>query len=193
MTRDIPKKPTRTGDEFEYHRGIRAAVIRRRFGSNNVDRYTQTNAGVLVVPPRRRSYGGGGAGESRRFKITGVSNLASNYLVCKEWDGSTEGDTVNVALPAELRNGTVSGTNLTRSVSLSGVSGTEILTPAYELGDEIWAIKPVGKTGVTVSNSELEWIDANVDARRFRFPLRTVEICVAGVAKRMLVYGGDPV
>jgi hypothetical protein len=78
-------------------------------------------------------------------------------------------------------------------VTVTGVTGVENVSPAYAINDEIWAIKPEGGTGIFVDSVELEWIDANVDGRHYRFPRRAVEVCVAGVARNMIIYGSAPV
>jgi len=128
--------------------------------------------------------GGGGGGMTQRFR---VKSCGDDHLVCRTWDGTTEGGTdVKVAKAYKLRHSITSATvetdagstttiNYTyasrtnnldgkRYADYGGGSVTEIVVPRWLVNDQIWATKVIG-TGVTVSSVELTWLDDNRDGR----------------------------
>lgn len=131
----------------------------------------------------RRNYADGIA----RLRVKSVND---DHLVCRTWDGTTEGTTdINVAKPYVLRktpyhgktitfNGvalTFTYTNgFTRTVAKSGGSETQIIIPAYTGtgtgygGEEIYAaFAPTGlKINAGQSNEEIIGLtDMNYDGR----------------------------
>ncbi len=99
-----------------------------------------------------------------------------NYLVCKSLDGTR---TVLVAKLHDLCRSPFDGKEIDgvtyeytndgeRIVTDKSGKRTEQVYPAYCPGDEILA-KNVGKrgTGVVVDGKKIEWVDRNVDARRW--------------------------
>lgn len=107
------------------------------------------------------------------------SGIQQDHVVVKEWNGSSEvGSAFNVAKPFKLRyaasesidgvtvtySSYASTTYVTRTASYSGVTEKQVIVPRLQIGDII-LIAQVSHTGVTVSSTELTWIDLNVDAR----------------------------
>ena len=112
-----------------------------------------------------------------------IKSTTDDYLVCRTWDGTTEGDTdVNVAKPWLLQKtphdgisrggftpGNYTANSVYRTVTRDSDSSTElqIVIPVWRTDDEIYADQPTGKTGITVSGEELEWMDTNRDSRKW--------------------------
>jgi len=100
-------------------------------------------------------------------------SMSGDYLVCRTWDGTTEGDTdVKVAKPYLLRESTTrtgytynyTGDQARTSTKTSdGSTEDQVIVPAYVEDDEIWATK--ADTGVTVGGVDVTYIDLNLDAR----------------------------
>lgn len=125
-------------------------------------------------------FGSGGISAKRlRFKSS-----RANYIICRTWDGTTEGTTdIKVAKPAKLRNSITSevldGTTITYTYTTTGSaayvertasgasSETQRIVPRYILNDEIWAIGvPVGANDDTSPTPQpLTILDLNIDAR----------------------------
>jgi hypothetical protein len=130
--------------------------------------------------------GGGGKGAApvgaQRFR---VKSVASDYLTCHFWDGTTEaGSDVKIAKPPELRhslasqtiNGVavtydtfaISGGVCTRTAHPAGAADQlEMVLPVYQIAGagadaEIWADQPAGGTGVAAA---ADWMDTNRDGR----------------------------
>lgn len=85
-----------------------------------------------------------------------------NHIVCREWDGTNEGDAdVLIALSYHARKSVV-GTGYTytdfQTRTRDGDSRPEALFPAFTLNDEIFAVQVDGGTGVQVSSEELTWL-----------------------------------
>lgn len=103
-----------------------------------------------------------------RFKSHG----GDDYLTCVEWDGTTEGNTVYVAKPYTLRASLAERADITyaytnaalRLASDNGNSEWEVINPAYEVDDALWAIG--AETGaVGPADEALSWLDMNTDGR----------------------------
>lgn len=115
-----------------------------------------------------------------RFRLKAVYD---DYLECKQLDGTTEvGSIVKVAKPYHLRrtpfhNKTINGITYTytgvqsRTKTRDSPSETEnqVIVPAYQEavtgygGDEIYACKPSGGTGVKIGweDEDVIWLDIN--------------------------------
>lgn len=106
----------------------------------------------------------------QRFRIKGW--LGDDYLVCRTWDGATEGDTdILVAKPWDLRlmpfhEQTVNGiyydyeTSIRRLADDGDATEWQVITPDYFTDAEVYAVKdPRGGTGVDFA----DWL--SVDAR----------------------------
>lgn len=139
---------------------------------------------MSAVREVERRFGGGGVKDNTPYNVPirmRVKSVGDDHLVCRTWDGTTEGTTdINVAKPFYLQktpyhgktitiNGaalTFSYTNgFTRTVTKAGVPETQIIIPAYTHtgvvsgygGEEIWVQAGVsGGTGVTVAGEVLK-------------------------------------
>lgn len=127
----------------------------------------------------------------RRFEI---EIIAGDYLTCIPFDGLATAtviingveitERINVARPPLLQTSVASHNDVTfdyedpdnagefltaqRVASADGEEDeTQVIVPAYVVGDKIYAMNNIdGDTGViTDSDSSVEWIDLNVDAR----------------------------
>lgn len=142
----------------------------------------------------------------KQFKITSIAN--SDYLVCRTWDGTTLGDAdVNVAKPYTLRQGPFHGKTLNgiaysyltsqrRSLThatLASATSEEVVTPPYAVDDQILAVEPKGgPTGgyVTSSLAAATWEDTNSLGRVWLPPYVVLEVCINGVARKMVFRAG---
>jgi len=120
-----------------------------------------------------------------------VKSVEVDYLICRTWNGKTEGSIdVKIALPPLLRRSpfdlTVAGRDGFTYVYLSNTERTSTKTadatteeqeiiPRYVVNDIIIAVKSVaGSTGVFQDTENgaginpIEWIDANFDDRMWR-------------------------
>ena len=122
--------------------------------------------------------GGGGARAAKRFRVKSESN---DYLVCRTWDGTTEGSTdVLVAKPYLLQRTPFHGVAVTypnaqvitytyaaayeRTADDTVDSETQIVTPRYFVDEEIIGIAvPRGGTGV----DDCDWMDLNTAGRHW--------------------------
>ncbi len=117
----------------------------------------------------------GGSGDLRAYKVVNVSDYPDS-IECHTWDGTDEGDeTVHVARPWWLRRTpfhgmTIDGIlytymgNTTRDELKGGKTTRKTIQAPYSPGNIIWAT-PDGRSGVTVDDKALEWIDDNRTAR----------------------------
>ena len=173
---------------------------------------------VLKLAPARTA-AAEAARNLQRMYVDGVSN---DYLECRKSDeagqpiGALGQATIYVAKPKPLRVTTYHNQSEVRggvlwlfqyadsnNRNLTPIGGTtyvsEALFPQYVVGDnEIYAMQPIGKTGLTVhfetGNIQLEWIDMNVSARVFVPAYTRVPICVVvngvNTVQYMFVAGG---
>lgn len=186
MRQDHPRKVTKAGRQHDYERSIRQSLIRSRIGSSQNARIYQTQQATFVNPVDTSSPGGGESTiVAQWFR---VKTISFSFLTCRTWEGTTDGDTdIMVAKPQELRG------NATRTVTVGSASGIESIFPPYLVNSLIYGLKPEGKTDVSGGGvGFIEWIDANVDARRWDFPQRILSICVNGEPLRMIIRGSVP-
>ena len=111
----------------------------------------------------------------KRMRVEAVHN---DYIVCREWDGVTLGQSFSVAKPFRLRrtpfdgvaitydDGTVISYQYSSSFQRVATSGalveTQVITPEFNIGfDEIHALKLEDETGVAGA----DWLDLNTDGR----------------------------
>lgn len=136
---------------------------------------TLTPNGLTLAPGEAGGPAGAWGVDRARFRVKSIEN---DYLVCRTYDGTTEGaDDINVAKPWDLRRTpfhgvAVNGITCTYSsaIARSATNGTttesQVITPPYFVNCEIWAfVASGGGTGVTVSSEQLVWQDVNVSGR----------------------------
>jgi len=143
--------------------------------------------------------GGGEGGNVQRFK---VASIADNWIVCRKVDSTgTESSTTDYkvmrpimlrsdkALPTGANVGSLANTtNQDRTFTIT-TTGTPIKTvtvaqsvsPKYVAGDFIYGANEIeGGTVDDGSGSQVEWIDLNIDARRWEMDLKLVAVCISG-------------
>jgi hypothetical protein len=104
-----------------------------------------------------------------------IESIEGDYLVCNPYDGTTAVATqIKVAKPKLLRRSTTSHNGITytytsdseREASDGSDTETQVIVPAYTIGDVIFAVTNIeGDTGVVADEQYVEWQDMNVDAR----------------------------
>ena len=116
------------------------------------------------------------------LSISGVQmyrykSQASDHLVCRTWDGTTEGGgDVAIAKPHKLRNSVTSatidgvavtytygGTFVTRTATIATIDEDQVIVPRYLVNDLIFAVDSSGGTAITGTLQNK--IDLNVDGR----------------------------
>jgi hypothetical protein len=151
-------------------RDVIARVRGMKISGPGVD-FTNTNAGIACVFDLQ-TMAMAAATPIVRYRIKSIQN---NYVTCRTWDGTTEGTTdVLIAKPRKLRHvyGNYPGlTSLTTVDAQTGtatngtITETWIVTPAYVVDDDLWAVT-VAATGVTDgSGNAIVNLDVNDDAR----------------------------
>lgn len=128
-----------------------------------------------VGPPRQVAarVGGGAAIVSAvaQFKLTQSAADFPDHLVCRTWDGETQGDDdVLIAKPWLLRRTPFDGrlrgsirytyqTPIHREARIGNNSEDQIIIPAYRIDDLIYASKAiVGGTSVIWEDVPLDWL-----------------------------------
>jgi hypothetical protein len=167
---------THTTPGRRYVSGQTVANSARRL-NETLDKLSRTERDQRTFSNAVKRKGGGGY-RVVRFRLKGVSE---DYLNCKQLNGTTEvGPTVKVAKPYNLRKTpfhgkTISGITYnytgaqSRTKTRASTSTTEnqVITPAYQVavtgydGDEIYACKPSGGTGVKIGGVDVVWLDIN--------------------------------
>ena len=110
-----------------------------------------------------------------RFVIT---SIAEDYLVCREFDGTQQGEVdVYIAKPPLLRNSVVARAGITytysavdtRTADDGAATEDQVIVPSYTVDDEIYAMRGINRgSGVFSdpnSTQKIEWLDLNLDAR----------------------------
>lgn len=133
----------------------------------------QTPEGQACAPPARSRFVRGA--KSVRPVWVRFKSQGNDYIVCRSWNGSDEGDTdIYIAKPWKLRH-TASHYEIIDSLTTDNAYTVTVtvgeseyqwkLTESYEVDDELYYVAVAG-TGVTVSGvGELTKIDMNVDGR----------------------------
>lgn len=100
MPGDLPRKPSGSDAEAKYAQSLYQRVYNEsRVGNVTGHRVINSTNGKLIVPSR--APGGGGSADVTQFKLRFVED---DYLVCREWDGTTLGsDDIYVLKPYKLR------------------------------------------------------------------------------------------
>lgn len=163
----------RNANAFDNDAAKRIARTVRAYENQLCADGVQTPEGQACAPPARPRFTRGA--KSVRPVWVRFKSQGNDYIVCRSWNGSDEGDTdIYIAKPWKLRH-TASNyetiTTLTTddaetvTVSDGDTDETWKITPSYEVDDELYYVAVAG-TGVTVSGvGELGKIDINVDGR----------------------------
>ena len=103
-----------------------------------------------------------------------ISTIDGDYLACNYYQDGTATDAVNVAKNYKLRRTpfdtlTIGGitytyTSDTQRTAVGATTETQVVVPAYTVGDIIYASRVSG-LDVTLSSLPLEWVDVNADGR----------------------------
>jgi len=131
--------------------------------------------GNIVLTLKNISDGESFGGDSATVQVYRYKSQQGDYVVCRTWDGSTEGDTdVAIAKPMKLRNSitsaTIDGVGVTysygaskveRTATIGAVTEDQVIVPRYLVNDLIFATSSTGGTGVSGQSK----IDLNVDGR----------------------------
>lgn len=130
------------------------------------------NADRGAAPSSQVKSAARGAGRCRRFEITEISG---DYLTCTpKGTGNESGETTLIARPYLLRRSLTTWNGIAytyandqeRTATLSPDSEVQKVIPTYVVGDEIFAMRAIGGTGVMDDEDvEIFWIDLNLDAR----------------------------
>lgn len=149
--------------------------IKQKIDSLSGPGVTNSPGSVTLSPSGRFSELITEGGRTRPLLRLRVKTIANDYLTCRTWDGTNEGSAdINVARPVELRHDVDYYPGLT---SLTTVNAQEVtatdgadtetwkVTPDYVVDGEIWATVSGPGTGVTVSGTELRWVDLNLAGR----------------------------
>jgi len=128
-----------------------------------------------VVKPPSQTDGARGVGRVKRFEITEISG---DYLVCiPKGSGQESGETVYIARPYLLQRSRASHNEVdftytddqTRTADDGVDTETQVVVPAYVVGDEIDACRVIGGAGVTTTEDDgeltVQWRDVNTDGR----------------------------
>lgn len=207
MNFDDPRKPMRQGPRYDYARALRDSHIRSKAHASTGTRTAYTTQGVFVSGDEQEPASSPTA-VVQLYKITNIVNV--DYLVCRTWDGTTLGsEDVNVAKPYHLRRGpfhgqTINGVTYTyitaqrrtlthTTLTPATATSEEFVTPPYAVNDQILAVEPQGgPTGgsVTSSLSGATWEDINNAGRIWLPPYVVLEVCINGLARKMVFRAG---
>lgn len=177
----IPPKPVGQSPKWFFLRAVWDRVFGGRFplraGANTTVEFLNGFYYVSAHPPGRRAEAGA---ELRRFRLKSV---AGNYLVCRSWDGTTEGaDDEYIAKPFKLRTNVTTeildgitftysynANNVQRTATSTDITEVQVITPRYIVNDEIFAFE--AETGLQTvptpptAAEDITLIDQNLDAR----------------------------
>ena len=168
---------THTTSGRRYVPGQTVANSARRL-NETVDKLSRTERDQRTFSNAVKRKVGGGDYRVVRFRLKSVYD---DYLECRQLNGTTEvGPSVMVAKPYNLRKApfhgkTINGITFTytsaqaRTKKRTSPSATEnqAIVPAYLVagtnydGDEIYACKPSGGTGVKIGGVDVVWLDIN--------------------------------
>jgi len=110
------------------------------------------------------------------FRQVKIKVILSDHLSCVEFDGTNEGDPINVAKPYQLRGSLLEHNSVTfvhdsttqRTASASGENDEiQVIVPAYVVDDVIIAFQNIvgGNSAKDLKGNSFGWMDLNVDAR----------------------------
>jgi len=190
MPQHLPKIPGGTDPRSIWERSVEERLREMRIMdvAGMVVNRTRRGTAIIAKPGK----GGGGITISAyRFKRIGDAE-AIDYIVCKSWDGTTEGETeINIALPFKMRASvtteiidgvtynysewdTDAQTRVSTNAADATDTETQVITPRYIVDDLILAAPAF--TGVLAAQPEgdtdhhnlpVTLQDLNVDARAY--------------------------
>lgn len=202
IARDIRKKINECID----------AITALRIADGPGYRVKRTARGTVLGIDRDTDVETVAGGDVQRFKIT---SIASTWLVCRKVDSAgaeTSSTDYKVMRPEFLRTnkGMLSGNTSTPSltsaqsrtyditrnnptgVGTTNYTITEILWPNYTAGNFIFGINPIiGGTVDDGAGGQVDWIDLNIDARRWQLELQPTEVCVSGATRKSVIARSD--
>lgn len=115
---DLPPKPTGSSPEARFARAVHDRLLSARMQDVSGSAINRTSRGFSLRPPQPRR--GGVVIGLYLFK-----SMASDWLVCRTWDGTNEGTTdINIAKPPRLRFSVL---------TLTMIDGTVITYSDYNL------------------------------------------------------------
>jgi hypothetical protein len=131
----------------------------------------------------------------RKVALPGVELSTTDYKVMKPIATWGVG-----GLPSGFNPGSVGlETPQVRSYTVTTGSPSKTFTineqifPPYDTGTIVFAIKPIiGGTLIDAEGTDIEWLDLNVDARKWEMVLQQVEVCVNGVTHYALAKVSEP-
>jgi hypothetical protein len=110
--------------------------------------------------------GSGATGSISLVQMFRVKSVQGDYLTCRTWDGTTDGAAdVYVAKPYLLRNsltsrGSIQFTYTTtqqRTAMLAGQVEIQMVTPAYDVNDLIWAAQCATAVVLPGTQTAVSW------------------------------------
>lgn len=202
-----------TGITARLARGVNTAIdyaasMRIARGRGYRVRYTST--GQVLDLDREKQEAVDGIKVQRFY----IDEEYDDHIDCRKanTDGTPYGSSVLIAKPLALRVSTYDGATLatlggTFTISYQNVNSRrftdsggryweEELWPAYQIGaSDVYACEPTGGPGLTLwGNTELTWLDMNLNARHFRPKMTQLATCVVengiNVVKYVYVSGG---
>jgi len=111
------------------------------------------------------------------FRQVKIKVILADHLACVEFDGTDEGDPINVAKPYQLRGSLLlhnsivfsHPTTTTRSAINTDLEiESQVIVPAYAINDVIVAVQNIvgGNSAKDLTDGiAFRWMDLNVDAR----------------------------
>lgn len=212
----LAPEPSGTGKEVGWFkqiiRNLRERTIR---GGPGIRVSYRTDCTLLELEKIQQASGGSGS-LIKRCQITSVTPTGSNsknYLTTREYnsDGYTLSTNVLlVAIPYFLRASTYEAQTIGNFIYTtvggqircrqSGAPASayivETFFPPYIVGQDVYAMQPVGKTDVTVDDELLLWMDVQIEGRRLKPQQTQLSVCVleGGVpTPRTITVEGGPV
>jgi hypothetical protein len=174
---EAPKPVTGTSDQASWLNKLLRFVVSLRLQPGRGYKVRHTTSGTILDIEGL----GGSVGPQLKVKQFRVTDIKGDYLVCREWNGTTEGGTdINIAKPYKLRNSITSEkidgltinysyapSFVSRTASATGyTSETHIVNPPWLKknvadgfgGDIVYAVKSDNGTGVAVGGVAVEYV-----------------------------------
>jgi len=110
------------------------------------------------------------------FRQVKIKGILDDHLSCVEFDGTNDGDPINIAKPYQLRRSLLTHNDVTfvhssatqRTASAAGEDDeTQVIVPAYVIDDIIIAFQNIlgGTNAKDLDGKPFRWMDLNIDAR----------------------------